>query len=116
MEFASQHIFLTDKEETEDIYNDEIEDGLGAAACDQAKLWSEAATGNNDDPALVKSANAITSEFIKEILSMPDLLKTKFPLRQMSDWKKNLQRKKLHDKLVDEKKLDLNHNQSEHVN
>jgi len=95
MEFGSQHIFLTDKDETEDIYTDEIEDGLGAAASDQAKLWSDAATGDNTDPALVKSANAISVEFIKEVLSMPELLRTKFPLRQMSEWKLNLQRKKI---------------------
>ena len=43
MEFGSKYLFLDISKETEEIYQDEIEDGLASCAQEQAEIWEVAA-------------------------------------------------------------------------
>jgi hypothetical protein len=78
MEFGSQFVYVPSaKAETEEIFEgiarssssnspghaDEIEDGIAAAAMDQAKLWAEAAKeeGSIFDPDFVRTLMQMVS-------------------------------------------------------
>lgn len=63
VQFASPYVFCDITEEKEEIYQDEIEDGLAACAEEQAKLWAEAA---KEDPTL---ANASFVDELKRMTS-----------------------------------------------
>lgn len=43
IQFASQVVYCDISQEKEEIYQDEVEDGIAAGAEEQAKLWAEAA-------------------------------------------------------------------------
>lgn len=61
MYFASTHAFYPTQDEQEDIFQDEIEDGIAACASTQAEIWAnEAKTG----------ATGLDAEFVQEIIKM----------------------------------------------
>lgn len=64
MDFGSAHILFDPFSASEDIYQDEIEDGIAACAEQQAKIWAMAAkeaTQNQDQDTDSKSAKFIDS-------------------------------------------------------
>jgi len=63
MNFGSEYVLVDLIEETEEIYQDEVEDGIAAGAAEQARLWAQAAAESRD--GVEKS-----QEFIKELVAM----------------------------------------------
>eukprot|EP01125_Pyxidicula_operculata_P008162 TRINITY_DN275_c0_g2_i1.p1 TRINITY_DN275_c0_g2~~TRINITY_DN275_c0_g2_i1.p1 ORF type:complete len:1179 (+),score=388.10 TRINITY_DN275_c0_g2_i1:39-3575(+) len=55
MNFGSEFVYLAKEIEEEEIFQDEIDDGIAAAAQEQAKIWAEAAKeeGSLMDPSFV---------------------------------------------------------------
>jgi hypothetical protein len=64
MNFASQFIYypVSADCDNEEIYYDELEDGLATAAQDQAKLWAEQAVSGNEE--------GLDKEFVQQLLEM----------------------------------------------
>ena len=63
MNFGSEYVLVDLVEETEEIYQDEVEDGIAAGAAEQARLWALAAAESRD--GVEKS-----QEFINELVAM----------------------------------------------
>jgi hypothetical protein len=64
MNFASQYIYFPVSADCdiEEIYYDELEDGLATAAQEQAKLWAEQAVSGNEE--------GLDKEFVQQLLEM----------------------------------------------
>lgn len=65
MEFGSKAFLISTVEETEDIFEDEVNDGIANCAKEQAEAWIEAAAESGEAP----------SEFVSRLLSMTGALK-----------------------------------------
>eukprot|EP01105_Mastigella_eilhardi_P023908 TRINITY_DN6113_c0_g1_i1.p1 TRINITY_DN6113_c0_g1~~TRINITY_DN6113_c0_g1_i1.p1 ORF type:complete len:1182 (-),score=308.16 TRINITY_DN6113_c0_g1_i1:54-3599(-) len=52
--FGSAYVLADASGETEDIYQDDVDDGIAACAEEQAKIWAEAAKEQGKDPAFVR--------------------------------------------------------------
>jgi len=65
MEFGSRSLFASVVQETEDIYEDEVNDGIANCAKEQAEAWAEAASETGEEP----------NEFIGRLLQMTGKLK-----------------------------------------
>jgi len=67
MEFGSQCLFLPSAPETEDIYEDEVNDGIANCAKEQAEAWAQEASEQGQEE----------SEFIQRLLKLTGALKDK---------------------------------------
>jgi len=67
MEFGSSAFLVSAAEETEDIYEDEVNDGIANCAKEQAEAWMEAAAESGEAP----------SEFVSHLLRLTGALKDK---------------------------------------
>jgi actin beta/gamma 1 len=67
MEFGSPFIFASTVKETEDFYEDEVNDGIANCAKEQAEAWAEAAAETGAD----------NTEFIQRLLRLTGTLKDK---------------------------------------
>lgn len=61
MYFASPYAFFPETEEQEEIYQDEIEDGIASCASTQAEIWANEAKSG---------ATGLDPEFVQEIVKM----------------------------------------------
>jgi len=67
MEFGSNVLFVSKLEETEDIYEDEVSDGIANCAKEQAEAWAQEAA----------ETGAGNSDFLGQLLKMTGALKDK---------------------------------------
>jgi len=67
MDFGSQCLFLPSAPETEDIYEDEVNDGIANCAKEQAEAWAQEASEQGQEE----------SEFIQRLLKLTGALKDK---------------------------------------
>ena len=66
MQPASDSILLTLHRQEEDIYQDEVEDGIANCAEEQAQVWAQAA---------LEEENSESKPFIQELLKMTQKFK-----------------------------------------
>ena len=73
IQFASSYAYIppSNKMEDEEIYQDEIEDGIASAAVDQAKLWAdEALKAASSTEGSTANNSASRQQFITELIRM----------------------------------------------
>lgn len=75
MEFASKFVFADIDHVSEDIYIDEVEDGIASCAEEQARVWALAAEELASGVAEVKAEDLSNAAFVRELQQMTAQLK-----------------------------------------
>ena len=70
MEFASKNVLFDPHQEQEEIYKDEVEDGIANNADEQAKVWQQEAKENPE-------SSTISADFLRELNQMTNDSKKK---------------------------------------